>query len=84
MLKLMAGILCGVGVGLLIAPEAGERTRQRLIRAVQQPEEIAREAATKIREKAGEMGSNLGRQAAQKAVDHVVPEKFSRGERRSG
>jgi gas vesicle protein len=84
MLKFMAGILCGVGAGLLIAPEPGEQTRRRLMRVVQEPEEIAREAVSNVREKAGDMGANLGREAAQRAVDRVVPEKFSPTRRRSG
>jgi gas vesicle protein len=84
MLKFMAGILCGVGAGLLIAPEPGEQTRRRLMRVVQEPEEIAREAVSNVREKAGDMGANLGREAAQRAVDRVVPEKFSPARRRSG
>ena len=84
MLKFVTGMLCGVGIGLLIAPESGERTRRRLKRVVEEPEQIAREAMTSVREKAGDMGANLGRQAAQKAFDRVVPEKFSPGERRSG
>ena len=84
MLKLMAGILCGVGVGLLIAPEPGEQTRRRLMRVVQEPEETAREAVGNIRERAGEVGANLGRQAAEKAFDRVTPEKLSPRGRRSG
>lgn len=84
MLKFVAGIVCGVGVGFLIAPVSGEEARRRLQRVVQDPEQIARDAVTNIRDKAGEMGANMGRQAAEKAVDRVVPERFSSGERRSG
>ncbi len=84
MLKFITGILCGVGVGLLIAPDSGGATRRQLLRAVREPEQIAREAVTNIREKAGDMGANMGREAAQKAVDRVIPERFNSGERRSG
>ncbi len=82
MFKFIAGILCGVGVGLLIAPDSGQETRRQLLRAVREPEQIARETVTNIREKAGDMGANMGREAAQKALDRVIPEKFN--ERRSG
>lgn len=84
MLKFITGLLCGVGVGLLIAPESGEQTRRRLLRVARQPEQVAREAVSSIREKAGDIGANMGREAAQQAVDKVIPEKFSPAERRSG
>lgn len=78
MVKFMTGLLCGVGVGLLVAPGRGEETRQRLMRAVQDPSAVAREKLQDVREKAGEMGANLGRQAAQQAVDKVIPESLNR------
>lgn len=84
MLKFIAGLVCGAGVGLLIAPASGEDTRRRLAQAVRDPEELARETVTNIREKAGDMGADLGRQAAQKAVDQVMPEKLNPEQRRSG
>ena len=84
MLKFIAGLVCGAGVGLLIAPASGEDTRRRLAQAAHNPEELAREAVSNIREKAGDMGADLGRQAAQKAVDQVMPEKLNPEQRRSG
>lgn len=84
MLRFIAGLVCGAGVGLLIAPASGESTRRRLLQAARDPEQLAREAVTNIREKAGEMGADLGRQAAQKAVDQVMPEKLNPEQRRSG
>ena len=84
MLKFIAGLVCGAGVGLLIAPASGEDTRRRLAQAARNPEELAREAVSNIREKAGDMGADLGRQAAQKAVDQVMPEKLNPEQRRSG
>lgn len=84
MLKFIAGLVCGAGVGLLIAPASGEQTRRRLAQAARNPEQLAREAVSNIREKAGDMGADLGRQAAQKAVDQVMPEKLNPEQRRSG
>jgi len=84
MLKLMAGILCGAAVGILIAPAEGSRTRRRLMQAVRNPEELGREAVANIRERAGELGANVARETAQKAVDRLVPEKLSSQPRRTG
>jgi gas vesicle protein len=80
----MAGMLCGAAIGVLIAPAPGSETRRRLMQAVRDPEELGREAVANIRDKAGEMGANLGRQAAEKAVERMVPEKLSSPPRRSG
>ncbi len=84
MLRLMAGMLCGAAVGILIAPAPGSWTRRRLMQAARDPEELGREAVANIREKAGEMGANVGRETAQKAVDRVVPERLSSQPRRTG
>ncbi|HET9183568.1 MAG TPA: YtxH domain-containing protein [Candidatus Angelobacter sp.] len=84
MLKFIGGMLCGAAVGMLIAPAPGERTRRRLAQAVRDPEELAREAVSNVREKAGEMGANAGRQAAEKAVDRVVPERLRSSPERAG
>lgn len=74
MLKFFGGLLCGVGIGLLVAPAEGEETRRQLMRAVQDPNAVARERLQDVRDKVGEMGANVGRQAAQQAVDKVTPD----------
>jgi gas vesicle protein len=84
MLKFIAGLVCGAGVGLLIAPAPGEQTRRRLLQAARDPEQLARDTVTSIREKAGEMGADLGRQAAEKAIDEVMPERLNPPRQRSG
>jgi gas vesicle protein len=76
MLKFIAGLVCGAGVGLLIAPAPGEQTRRRLLQAARDPEQLARDTVTSIREQAGQMGADLGRQAAEKAIDEMMPEKL--------
>jgi hypothetical protein len=36
-----------------------------------------RNQVEQVRQKAGDMGANVGRQAAQQAVDKVIPEKLN-------
>ena len=84
MLKFLAGLVSGAGIGLLIAPTSGANIRRRLAQAARDPEQLARDTVTNIREKAGDMGASLGRQAAQKAVDQMAPEKFNQPHQRSG
>ena len=77
MLKFVIGILCGVGAGLLLAPAAGSETREQLMQRIKDPASLARDKVAELREKAGEMGANLGREAAAKAVDKVVPDNLN-------
>ncbi len=76
MLKFVIGILCGVAAGLLLAPAAGSETREELMQRIKDPAGLARDKVAEVREKVGEMGANLGREAAQKAVDKVIPENL--------
>jgi gas vesicle protein len=84
MLKFLIGIGCGVGLGLLIAPASGEETREQLLELAQRPGDAVREKVQEVRENIGEMGANLGRQAAEKAVDKVLPDTLSPQARRQG
>lgn len=84
MLEFMAGIVCGTAVGILLAPAPGASTRSRLAQAVRDPEELAREAVANVREKAGNMGARIGQEAAEKAVDRVVPDKLRSSPQRTG
>jgi len=84
MLKFLVGIGCGVGLGLLIAPAAGEQTREQLLDLASRPGDVAREKVQQVREDIAQMGADLGRQVAQKAVDKVVPEGLNQPGRRQG
>lgn len=84
MLKFIAGTLCGAAVGILLAPAPGASTRRRLAQAVRDPEELARETLSNVREKAGDMGARIGQQAAEKAVDRVIPERLRSSPQRTG
>jgi gas vesicle protein len=77
MLKFVIGILCGVAAGLLLAPAAGSETREELMQRIKDPASLARDKVRQIREQAGEMGANMGRQAAQRTVDKIVPESLN-------
>jgi gas vesicle protein len=74
MLKFLIGIGCGVGLGLLVAPAPGAETRRQLLELAKNPREAARRKVQEVREDIAQMGANLGRQVAEKAVDKVVPE----------
>jgi len=74
MMKFLTGLVCGVGIGLLAAPAEGKKTREQLLRAVQDPNAAAQEKMEDVREKVGDIGARVGRQAAEQAVDKVTPE----------
>ena len=76
MLKFLAGIGAGVGLGLMIAPAAGRETRRQLMDIAKDPTGAVRDQVQQVRQKAGDIGANLGRQAAQQAVDKVIPDKL--------
>ncbi|HMC30111.1 MAG TPA: YtxH domain-containing protein, partial [Candidatus Angelobacter sp.] len=68
----------GVGAGLLIAPAPGEEIRRQLLELAKNPREAARRKVQEVREDIAQMGANLGRQVAEKAVDKVIPEGLNR------
>jgi len=74
MLKFIAGVLAGVGLGMLIAPAAGSETRQQLVEAAKNPEQAARRKVRQARGQVGEMGARIGRKVAESAADKVIPE----------
>lgn len=77
--KFFVGVGSGVIIGLLFAPQEGSETRRRLARVAKEPGEVAREKVADLRQKAGDIGANLGRRAVEKVVDTVVPERLSGG-----
>jgi len=82
MLKLLAGIGCGVVMGLLIAPAPGEETRRQLLEIARNPREAARRKVQDVREDIAQAGADLGRRVAEKAVDKVIPEGLKQSGRR--
>jgi gas vesicle protein len=74
MVKFLIGIGCGAALGLLIAPAPGEEIRRQLLEIARHPREAARRKVREVREDIAQMGADLGRQVAEKAMDKVVPE----------
>jgi len=71
-MRFLLGFAVGFGISLLFAPASGEETRRSLMQAAQDfmdlPRQKAQEAAEAAKQKAGELGSQVGRQAAESAV----------------
>ena len=71
-MRFLLGFAIGFGISLLFAPASGEETRRSLMQAAQDlmdlPWQKAQEAAEAAKQKAGELGSQVGRQAAESAV----------------
>jgi gas vesicle protein len=74
-MKFFLGFAIGVALGTVFAPASGEETRRWLKRKAEDasrlPKRKMREAADATREKAGDMGARIGRQAAESAVQAV-------------
>jgi gas vesicle protein len=71
-MRFLLGFAVGFGISLLFAPASGEETRRSLMQGAQDlmdlPRQKAEEAAEAAKQKAGELGSQVGRQAAESAV----------------
>ncbi|HLZ40170.1 MAG TPA: YtxH domain-containing protein [Candidatus Sulfotelmatobacter sp.] len=77
--RFLLGFAVGMGVGMLFAPASGEETRDLLAERAREWMEISQrkieekveEAAQVAKAKAGDLGSQIGRQAAENAVQTV-------------
>jgi gas vesicle protein len=77
-MKFLLGFGIGIALGVLFAPAPGEQTRSRLVGKAQElshfPQEKMREMAELGKEKMGEVGARVGRQAAEAAAQAVSDE----------
>lgn len=77
-MKFFIGFGIGVALGMLYAPAPGSESRAWLARRTQAlsdlPEQKAAEWAEEGKEKAGELGARLGREAAEAATQAVADE----------
>jgi len=67
-MKFLFGLALGVTMGMLFAPASGEETRQNL---ADKARDVAENQEQKLRQKAGDMGARVGREAAEAAVNAV-------------
>ncbi|HEX3104443.1 MAG TPA: YtxH domain-containing protein [Terriglobales bacterium] len=81
-MKFVLGFAIGVALGMVFAPAPGSDTRRELKNKIrelgrypeQKIEEKVQQAAASVEQKAGEIGSRVGRDAAQAAVKAVTSE----------
>lgn len=85
-MKFVLGFAVGVALGLVFAPAPGSETRRELKNKARELahfperkiEEKVREAASSAEQKAGDIGSRVGRDAAQAAVKAVTSEVLNK------
>ena len=74
-MKFLLRFAIGFGLGRSMAPASGAETRGRIAQRMRDlaeiPRQKAEEAAQAAKQRAGELGSRVGRQAAEAAVDAV-------------
>jgi len=77
-MKFLLGLSIGIGLGLVFAPAEGSETRRRLMEAAGELSDLPRKKAMEFAEisqqKAGDMGADIGRKAAESAVKAVKEE----------
>jgi gas vesicle protein len=90
-MKFVLGFAIGVALGIVFAPAPGSETRRELKNKARElsdyPErkinEKVQEAAASAQEKAGDIGSRVGRDAAQAAVKAVTSEVLKINDKQS-
>ena len=74
-MKFVIGFAAGFALSLILAPARGEVTRRRLVQKarelMQVPREKAQEAAEAAKQRAGDLGAEVWRRAAESAVETV-------------
>jgi gas vesicle protein len=74
-MRFLLGFAIGFGLGVLMAPASGAETRDKIAQRIRDVAEIPRQKAEKAAEAAkqrvGELGSRVGREVAEAAVDAV-------------
>lgn len=87
-MKFIFGFAIGVALGLLYAPARGEETRRKLLEKIRElpelPQQKEREIAATAKIKAGDLGAQLGRQAAEAAVESATPNAMSQPSEKVG
>ena len=70
-MKFLLGLFTGLVLGMMYAPAPGQETREELAQKAREWSDLSAKAdqlAEASKEKAGEIGARVGREAAEKAV----------------
>lgn len=70
-MKFLLGLFTGVVLGMMYAPAPGQETREELAQKAREWSDLpakAEQLAEASKQKAGEIGARVGREAAEKAV----------------
>jgi gas vesicle protein len=74
-MRFLLGFAIGFGIGLFIAPASGAETREAIAQRARDLAEVPRQKAEEVaeaaRERAGDLGSRVGREAAEAAINAV-------------
>jgi len=85
MFRFILGLGIGIGLGMVFAPASGEETREMIAENLGEITETPRrkieETLDDVQQQAGEMGSRLGQNLAESAVEAVRPNLGSRSRR---
>ena len=77
-MKFLLGVGLGLGLALLFAPAEGKALRRRLLQKgsdlVHAPSQKVKRTTEALKERAGEVGARVGRQAAEAAVGGISDE----------
>jgi gas vesicle protein len=75
-MKFILGFAIGLGMALLVAPASGTETRRQIKERIRElahlPHKKLEHAAEAAKAQAGELGSKIGREAAEAAVEKIT------------
>lgn len=82
-MRFLLGFGIGLGLAILFAPVDGEELRRRLAHKAHSwmrlPSRKIEQITTNVKERAGEVGARVGRQAAEAAVEGVASDILGTG-----
>jgi gas vesicle protein len=77
MFRFILGLGVGIGLGMVFAPASGEETREMIAENLgdiaEAPRRKIEETLDEVQQQAGEIGSRLGQNLAESAVEAVRP-----------
>ena len=86
-MRFLLGLLTGVILGMIFAPAPGSKTREQLAERAREWSEVPAQKAAEIaeagKEKAGDLGARIGRQAAEAAVEAATQQVLGKQKERA-